>query len=489
MASEYTYGSDTRPAAEPGERPRPIRPAAPDVELLREVQRGAGNQATQRLLAARRRVLQREITAPRFKGEPVLDAIDKGTRVFTRERAEQDGKEPGVPRAVRIVQQALRDLVGRVDVTGSYDAATAVVVHGLNKKRTDAFDQASLNRLDAVMATHELDKRLAKSGREDGRAISAEEREDVNVTLLPPVPRDERTGEIIQFDPANKGAYQGELRDALEDIVTRLGAGLSEKSAARSAETVQSWDSIEKVGREAKRATDAVFGKYSQQPPLVRGTHLTDRWDEITASLKTMNPPQLGEVSAQVALKYLRNSQKVTALNHRFGVRLGEPAHMTSLIEPVVQAVADAHRDEWLEMHRHQPGSAKPGTGQVKIQRAKSDDPDKDAWAAFATLVHEYIHTLAPVGYYAWVDKLDAERRFTLTEGITDAFTRVVLEQLDDPWAGLKNRYAPGPYRGTYAAAADRAEQVIGRIGILNAYNGYFKAQVGLLGVTPDDRV
>jgi hypothetical protein len=485
MARPYARLADTRPVDERSARARPDRPVAPDVEALRVLQRSAGNLATQRFLATRERVLQREITAPRFQGDPVLAAIDQGTREFAPENAELDGKQPGVPRAVRVVQQALLDLGAPVGVTGSYDSDTSVAVGALNKGTSKTFDHVSLTRLDRGLASHRRDMLLAQTGRQDGRQIDEAERDDIDAALLPPTPRDEKTGEVRVFDPNDTVPYQRALMGELLGLVKRLSQGLSDKSQHRTKEGIEkAWSSIEKVGVEAKLAADAVFGKYRQMPPLARGTHLTDRWEEITKALEEMGGPQRIELARTVALKYLRNSVPIAQLNDKYGVSLSNPEHMSQLVQPVVDRIGEVHADGWIEMHRHQPGSASPETGKVKIQVAGTGDPDRDAWQAFATLVHEYIHTLAPGGFYDWVNTLDAERRFTLTEGITDAFTRIVLDNLAGDWAELKKSYAPGPYRGTYAAAADRAEQLIGQIGILNAYTGYFLGKVERFGVT-----
>ncbi len=183
-----------------------------------------------------------------------------------------------------------------------------------------------------------------------------------------------------------------------------------------------------------------------------------------------------------MAGKYLRNSRAVAQLDLAYDVDPSDPEHDERLVQPICKAVGQLRTDALLEMHRHQPGSATPGTGDVKIQRGKSEDTHADMWRTFATLVHEYIHTLAPVEYYTWVDELNAQRRFTLTEGITDALTRIVMSSLTGTWAKLKERVAPGAYPGTYKGAADRAERMIGLIGAANAYAGYFSGEVGRFG-------
>ena len=63
--------------------------------------------------------------------------------------------------------------------------------------------------------------------------------------------------------------------------------------------------------------------------------------------------------------------------------------------------------------------------------------------------------------------------------------TRIVLANLTGEYVKLQQIYQTGRYAGTYAAAADRAEQMIGLIGVRNAYEGYFTAKVELLGVGP----
>jgi peptidoglycan hydrolase-like protein with peptidoglycan-binding domain len=475
-----------RPDQEERVRPTATRveaPAAPAVELARELQRTAGNQATRQFLSgARAHLLQRKISAPRFQGDAVLTAIDEGSRVLTSENARRE-VAPGVPRAVRVVQQALQDLGGDVGVTGSYDEATASAVGRVHPSALEQFDQRALGRLDAVFATHKLDAMRGKQGPTEGRSIAPGEKPDIDEALVPPAPRDAVTGERIPFKPDDAEAYQREALVAMYYLVKELSAGLKEKSASRSEDALHSWSSIEQIGVLAKDATDAIFGRYNQQPPLVRGTHLTDRWEEITKSVETMSAPQQLEVAEEVAFKYLRNSPRIAAINARYNMDLSKSELVETVVKPlVIEPIAGRYRDEFLEMNRHQPGSATPGTGQVKIQRFKGEDPEEDSWRAFKTLVHEYIHTLAPGKYYAYVNNLDAERKFTLTEGITDAFTRVVLDTLSGPMAALKEKYAPGPYRGTYAAAADRAEQLIGQIGLRNAYAGYFLGQVDLLG-------
>ena len=116
----------------------------------------------------------------------------------------------------------------------------------------------------------------------------------------------------------------------------------------------------------------------------------------------------------------------------------------------------------------------------------------------FGTLVHEYIHTLANPAWNQWrhqVKQSDKNKAHTLTEGVTEFLTRNVLSDVDPKEPKLRKGVEGDDYdsdadppekdqidRTGYQAEADRAEELVGVVGVHNLYAAYFVGQTHLVG-------
>jgi hypothetical protein len=181
----------------------------------------------------------------------------------------------------------------------------------------------------------------------------------------------------------------------------------------------------------------------------------------------------------------------------RFGA-LRARAQDTKIIDAVLDRVTSKHEADLLLITATWSAATDRDTGAIRIQRTKTghgDDADRDQlWGKFYTLIHEYCHSLAHPRWYAYVDAkgaTDKQASHALLEGVTELLTRTVLSMTnvgDDKLrhqveGGLydKESEPPEPDRG-YGPAFQRAEALVGVIGIHNLYAAYFLGQTELAG-------
>jgi len=179
----------------------------------------------------------------------------------------------------------------------------------------------------------------------------------------------------------------------------------------------------------------------------------------------------------------------------------GEPA-----IEELIDELAPAHQEELLEIHQGWPAAAPPGMVEIQRDIAMPESPAAEDQAkadrltrvklyqAFGTMVHEYIHTLNHSRYKNWVDNKipDEFRQHTMREGMTDAFTKIVLEGVDYSNEDLRKVIEgslfvtppdvdPTRLRGYYGTHRN-AEAIIAIVGLRNAMAAYFLGEIELVG-------
>jgi hypothetical protein len=145
-----------------------------------------------------------------------------------------------------------------------------------------------------------------------------------------------------------------------------------------------------------------------------------------------------------------------------------------------------------LETHKGWPGFADAGV--VFVQLFKGGTPEKqrgERWDFFQTFIHEYIHTLEHPDHVAYRETLGPQAGgFTLREGTTDYFTKIVWASLtlDDalrariegPVNDPVKKFAV-PALNTYREAIN-AERLAGVVGIRNVAAAFFLGKVSLIG-------
>jgi len=150
------------------------------------------------------------------------------------------------------------------------------------------------------------------------------------------------------------------------------------------------------------------------------------------------------------------------------------------------------YRTELIETHKGWPGYA--GGGKIFIQRFKDADDEVNRWSMwnfYQTFIHEYIHTLEHADYTAYRSGLAAQKGgFTLREGTTDYFTKIVWnsiaiddalrKKIEGPFHIATKKFAVQPVN-TYKESQN-AERLAGIVGLRNLAAAFFLGKVELIG-------
>ena len=339
------------------------------------------------------------------------------------------------------------------------------------------------------------------------RALSEDEKKKVNAAMSPMAEVDPQTGKKVKFkDKVDGTVFKDRLKPAVEAAIARQHASEFERRLpSRTAPGgLMEWDHLEKIANSAQIETGKVFGSYGVRPPFAAHVNIVDRWEVMETKIAAMTPDvKLGTARARV-LKILKDDVPVQAIYRLHGYTPGSEGE--AVIGEIIDELAPAHLDELLEIHQGWPAAAPPGT--VEIQRdlplpastsaedlAKSDRARRyRLYQAFGTMVHEYIHTLTHSRYNHWVNtKISDEfRQHTMREGMTDAFTKVVLEGVDFSNVDLRKVIEgslfvtspdvdPARARGYYKTHRN-AEAIIAIVGLQNAMAAYFLGEIELVG-------
>jgi hypothetical protein len=318
---------------------------------------------------------------------------------------------------------------------------------------------------------------------------------------------DPKTGKKIEFqNKVGDVPFKDALTPVVEAAIKRQHKVLFEdRQAARAApDGVFEWSHLESIANSAKTETDKVFGAYGVRPAFQAQLNIVDRWETVGAQIAAMGDTAKLATAKWRVQKILRDDRQVAKVYTTYGYTPGSDGD--AVLQEITDEMAAAHLDELLEIHQGWPAAAPPG--QVEIQRNRvlpeSSSPEDQERAdlltraslyrAFGTMVHEYIHTLAHSRYVHWVDTkiTDEFRAHTMREGMTDAFTKIVLEAVDFEDEALR-KVIEGPFfvntprvdaarvRGYYPTHRN-AEAIIAIVGLQNAMAAYFLGEIELVG-------
>jgi hypothetical protein len=201
---------------------------------------------------------------------------------------------------------------------------------------------------------------------------------------------------------------------------------------------------------------------------------------------------------ARDRLDYLwRTDDEVASLNEKWAVDRSRTAEQAD-IDSVLDAVTRDFLEDLLVIQRTWPGSSRQGAAFVQLFKGKSPAGNRNRrWRIFATLVHEYLHTLANPAWLTFrrhVRDQDRVKGHTLVEGVTEFLTRNVLSVVNPAEPALRkaiegddhDEHATPPdaihRNGGYQAEADRAEKLVSVVGVHNLYAAYFVGQTQLVG-------
>ena len=321
------------------------------------------------------------------------------------------------------------------------------------------------------------------------RAISTEVKNDP-VTGLPPTFKEKV--KVLGKDEK----YEDRLRALTEARVVAEYNALGKDKAAAHADPTKlfDWTTIDAIAVESQRVVDAVFGEYTKAkspPPLKSGVNIKDAWTDKEATLTAGGKAQEDAAVAWRVDKIFTGQRAVAQLDAEHGAIQSRAAEK-AIVDRVRAAVIAKYRTELLETHKGWPGFASGGS--IFIQRFKSAGSTqnrREMWHFFQTFIHEYIHTLEDPALVAYRGGLEQQKGgFTLREGTTDYFTKIVWssvviddalrKKIEGPFYDAANKL-PIPPLTTYKESAN-AERLAGIVGVRNLAAAFFLGKVELIG-------
>jgi hypothetical protein len=398
------------------------------------------------------------------------------------------------------LQQALIDAdypLPQFGVDGQYEDETAGAVeafrrgHGLTPSG-DA-DAACLAALGAAHDTHQAVATIA--GRQQAnqplagtRAITTDEAAAFQ-RAISTEPRT-ATGGVPTFEPDNAhGNYEQRARAHMAHVLDVLHQHATTMAADRQQpDAVHQWGDVEQVADAAKTEADRVFGGYASGPAFRAGGNLFDAWEVETDRIA--NEPGYDDYIVNDLASYLINTE-LRGINAEHGAvpSRGPEATILAAIERDLLA---NDRQRLLDIQVSWPGLA--DNGQIFLQRLRAADDagNRDfMWEQFATIIHEYIHTLEHADHQTYRGGLAEQAGgLTLREGMCDYFTTMVWDTVDFTNVQIaqtvEGRYHTAashniPQPGYYASKA-QAERAAGIVGVRNVMGAFFRGELDLIG-------
>jgi peptidoglycan hydrolase-like protein with peptidoglycan-binding domain len=446
-------------------------------------------------------VLQRKAKAIRFQDEPTLDEISDGKKVL---------KEKDKGEAVIRITTALAELgyytISIIDENFDPVLTTAVskyqdakglkgkVIDGQVEKGTfDKLDQdfsasfgverdvlGKQKSTDLMKGTQTLDPAEQTAS---AKAISTEV--PVNpVTGLPPT---------FVHKIVGKGEYEDRLRKAVGDKILAQYDSLGKGKAALHADpkNLYDWTQTEKIANGSKNAVDKVFGEYKKGPALKKGVNIFDAWEDKVNQLTVGGKAKEDSSANWRVEKILSGDSAVKLIDQEHGA-IPSRAAEKAIVDKIKADLVTKYRTELIETHKGWRGYAENGKIFIQIFKEGTDDANtKNMWYFYQTFIHEYIHTLEHPDHVAYRNTIDQKKGgFTLREGTTDYFTKIVWSSItiDDalrktiegPLNDPKKKFSIPPLN-TYDEAKN-AERLAGVVGIRNVATAFFLGKVELIG-------
>lgn len=448
---------------------------------------------------------QLKANATRFQDEPTLDEVSDGKRVL---------KKGDQGEAVIRVTTALSELghYKTFVINEYYDGPVATAVSsyqtakGLKGKVPDGtVEKQTFDKLDQdfsagfkverdVLATQKSAGILKETQWVDPTERKASERAISTETPVNPV-----TGLPPTFVPdiPGKGKYGDRLRAVVDaEILAEWNNMAKGKTAARTkAGALYGAATVDPIAVEAENAVKKVFGEYiaGRTPPQLKlGVNVHDAWKKKEADLRVGGKTAKDAAVDWRVQKILDGDKAVKKIDSDHGAIQSRAAE-AAIVGPIKAALMVKYRAKLLELHKAWPGFEEGGEVFVQLFKGTSPDAQKEErWTFFQTFIHEYIHSLEHGDHVKYREsKAEPKGGFTLREGTTDYFTKIVWNSItiDDALrariegSGLNDPKVkfPIPPLNTYDEA-ENAERLAGVVGIRNVAAAFFLGKVDLVG-------
>ncbi|MCG2418337.1 DUF4157 domain-containing protein [Aequorivita sp. F47161] len=450
-----------------------------------------------------KRIQKKDLVSPRFGGDALLEEVLDGNELVSTTNNSKGAH-------VRIIQQALTDagfILKKYGVDGDFGGETKDQViafqkaQKLPKKEQDGIvGPITMNELDQKFIGHKTEHSNF-SGIDQPtldtktRAITTDEKAAVKEALSTEVKKDPKTGKDPIFDKTKMAAYKKDLKALTEKYVinqyNHLGKG---KKALRSKKgNLHDKKDVEALAKVSKIETDKVYGNLKKGKDFVFGTNLFDGWEEKKAKLKGKSKKEQDATKkawANWRVQKIIQSNRVEPINKKYNaIQNREPE--ATVVKEIIKELSAAYRKELVLTHLGWPGYA--DDGKVFLQRYKSSNNDKNRkymWSNFATIIHEYIHTLEHKDAITYRESLnDKEGGKVLREGMPEYFSKIVWNNLNLTDHTLR-KSVEGPfydatksdiYKNHYYSEGKNAEKIAGIVGTSNVMGYFFLGKVKLI--------
>jgi len=306
--------------------------------------------------------------------------------------------------------------------------------------------------------------------------------------------------------------YEVRIANRLNQAITALYNSLVASRPSRTAANLMSSADVDRLAQTAKSATDAVYGRYRSGPALAFGVNIFDQFVERQSVVSASTTNADGAANWRV-LKLLNGDGGIRQIDQEHGAVQTRPTEWSLVAgvtgfpnQPpgvldydanpphVTTGIVGTRRSELLDIHVNWPASA--GGGQIFLQMylgANNAVNRSIMYKTFATIIHEYVHTLEHPNYTTYRETLPEQRGgFVLREGMTDYLAKIVWDNLtfdaslrgivedrfQDP-ANPTGHPIPSPPRYDEWTNAERAA---GIVGIRNAMAAFFLGRTDLIG-------
>jgi hypothetical protein len=463
-------------------------------ELTHTVQQGDGS-------VMQRKWIQRKVNAIRFLEDATLSDISDGKKVF-----KEGDKDPAIIKITQAISElgfyGISIIDERFDppltsAITNYQAAKALT----GKSASGQMDKPTFDALDKDFQTDYAVERNVVSKQktadlfkgtdsvnaiekgEADKAISTEVALDP-VTKLPPV---------FVHKLVGKGEYKDRLLAAVDkEIVDQFDSMGKGKAAAHADPTkIYDWKQIDIIAKESQSAVDAVFGEYKKGPQMKGGVTIMDAWADKEKQLTAGGKAAEDSSAVWRVNKILTGDKEVKKIDREHGV-IQSRGPEKAIVDPIRTDMITKHRAELIETHKGWPGYEDSGKVFIQLFKESTDTANRrNMWDYYQTFIHEYIHSLEHANHIAYRGGKDEQKGgFTLREGVTDYFTKVVWSSInitdalrktiEGPFNDPVNKFAI-PALNTYDEALN-AERLAGVVGIRNVAAAFFLGRVNLIG-------
>nr|WP_238392016.1 MULTISPECIES: DUF4157 domain-containing protein [unclassified Mycolicibacterium] len=449
---------------------------------------------------------QLKAQATRFQDEATLDEVSDGKRSL----GEGDKGE-----AVIRITTALRELGFYKNnvVTADFDwlvkgsVSNYQLAKGLKGSTTDGvLDKLTFDKLDQDFSGFTgfkverdvLKKQKASDIPAETQTVDRSAR-TASARAISTEPRaNPATGRLPTFDPEppGKSKYVDRIRDVLDRWIQLEWASTGKGAEVKHSAPGGLYDdsTVEGIAQEAQKAVTAVFGEYIKgkpAAPLKMGVNIGDAFTKREASLKAGGTAADTDAADWRVQKLLDGNAEIKSADREYGAIQSRPAEK-AIVDAIKRSMVAKYRDKLLETHKAWPGFEENNV--VYVQLLKGGTPEaqrRERWDFFRTFIHEYIHSLEHPKHIAYREGIAARKGgFTLREGTTDYFTKIVWNSITID-AALRARIE-GPVNdpakpfmllplSTYDEA-DNAERLAGVVGIRNVAAAFFLGMVDLIG-------